>query len=439
MEQLPRPCVNRAKTIVEVINMRRFFSLLLVPLLLLGMVSPALAANYRDMAEAYLNQKYGGNDATIEMHQDGIMELEFTGQSFWYVEYTVVPAGAPATGATGEKPVPDIGQTEPPLALPEARDLPLATIEPAVMPRLDSYHHNYVYGVLYIHVESGKILEMDEMEPYFTEEAALAEQEWARLRQEAGKLDVSLYRKLLTLAATESVKVTIHPALTITAEVEAQFAILQDQYPRVFAEMNIELGQFLDGTWGAAGEGKVMPAMDCVVGYATTVTPAVSVDPPVRTPLGDDPVPPVPPEKSDSQYNEQYWQEYNAFWAGMEQLRLMTMADSLREISAALEDMGVAYTGTDYYISAELTATQVRAIAEHQAVGVVYEELGYAHAMDANMALRGRVETDQLAVAPAMNAEAAPEPAAVNSRVPLIVGGLAVGLAAVVVSKRRQA
>ena len=73
--------------------MRKMLSLVLVPLLLMSMVVPAFGSGYREIAEAYLNEKYGGNDVIIQMYEGGITELEFTGESFWFAKYDISKAG----------------------------------------------------------------------------------------------------------------------------------------------------------------------------------------------------------------------------------------------------------------------------------------------------------------------------------------------------------
>lgn len=414
--------------------MRKMLSLLLVPLLLLSMMTPALGSGYRETAEAYLNEKYGGKGATIELYEGGLIELEFTGVSFWYANFTIIPAGAP-TSVPGEKPMPNVGVTKPAVLPPDAIGKPEPATEPAIMPRLDIYYDNYVYGGIYIHVKTGDILEMDEMEPYFMAEYTLADQEWDRLSKEAGKLDVSLYRKLLKLTASDTVKVSIQPTLVITAEIKAKFEALKTKYPKIFAEMNISLEDFLGITSGSAVQGRTMIATDGGKGSTGSSTPDAGVSSPAKDTILVDPARPTDKPGEVPQYDEKYWEEYNAFWTDMEQLRVMAMAESLASIGAALKDMGVTYADNNYYVGAELTSEQIRAIAEHNAVSTIYEEFEY-HTMDNTLALRGSLATGEKIAAPSIAEDG--DSAAQSNYLPMILGVMAMfGGTIIVVVKRR--
>jgi hypothetical protein len=419
---------------MEADNMQKLLSLLLVPLLLLSMVTPALGSGYRETAEAYLDEKYGGKGATIEMYEGGIMELEFTGESFWYAKYTIIPAGEPTTTVPGEKPMPNVGGTKPAVLPPDAIGKPEPSIEPAIMPRLDIYYDNYIYGGIYIHVKTGDILEMDEMEPYFLAEYTLADQEWERLSKEAGKLDVSLYRKLLELKATDIVKVSIQPTLVVTAEMTKQFEALKVKYPKIFAEMNISLENFLGITSGAAIQGGTIVATDGGKGSTGSSTPDAGGSSPAKDTILIDPARPTDKPGEVPQHDEKYWQEYNAFWTDMEQLRVAAMAESLSSIGNALNDMGAAYADNNYYIGAELTSEQIRAIAEHSAVASIYEEFEY-HTMDNTLALRSNLAIGEKTAAPSIAEDG--DDATQSNYLPMILGVMAIFGGVIVVVKRR--
>ena len=376
----------RQTPIMEVGKMRKLLSLLLVPLLLVSMVTPALGAGYREIAEAYLNEKYGGKGATIELFEGGTTELEFTGESFWFAKYIISLDGKPITG-----------------------------------------------GGIYIHLESGKILELDEIQPYFTAEYTLAEQEWERLRQEAGKLDVSLYRKLLKLASSEKIKVSLQPTLVITAEIRAQFAALKTKYPKVFSEVNLNLDDFFGNTYGATMYGRDMMANDGV-GSTGSATPDAAVSYPPKDSIVVDPARPNEKPGEEIRYSEEYWQEYNAFWSALEELRVQAMSGSLASIGSALKEMGITYTDNGYSLVAELSPEQIRTMAEHAAVVAIYEEYEYS-TMD-DIAFRGSMTGEKtLALAPAMTEDAAGTPS--SNKAPMIIGITALFAGAVVVLRRR--
>ncbi|KAF0196622.1 MAG: hypothetical protein FD169_875 [Bacillota bacterium] len=416
--------------------MRKLLSLLLVPLLLMSMVTPALGAGYREIAEAYLNEKYGGKGATIELYEGGTTELEFTGESFWFAKYIISLDGKPLTGVSGEKPLPT-GSTEPAiLPAPDRIGKPEPANRPEIMPMppQDIYYDNYVYGGVYIHIESGKILELDEMEPYFTAEYTLAEQEWERLRQEAGKLDVSLYRKLLKLESSDKVKVSLQPILVITAEIRAQFAALKTKYPKVFAEVNLNLDDLFGNTYGATVSSRVMMANDGV-GSTGSATPDAAVSYPAKDSIVVDPARPSDKPREEIKYSEEYWQEYNAFWSELEQLRVQAMSGSLASIGSVLTEMGVTYIDNGYSVVAELSAEQIKTMAEHAAVVTIYEEYEYS-TMDDNF-LRGSSLIGEKTLAPALSIAEDGVGTPDGNKTPMIIGITVLFAGAVVVLRRR--
>ena len=415
--------------------MRKLLSLLLVPLLLVSIVTPAFGAGYREIAEAYLNEKYGGKGATIELFEGGTTELEFTGEFFWFAKYIISLDGKPITGVSGEKPLPT-GATEPAiLPAPDQIGKPEPAIRPEIMPAppQDIYYDNYIYGGVYIHIESGKMLEMDEMEPYFTAEYILAEQEWERLRQEAGKLDVSLYRKLLKLASSDKVKVFLQPTVVISAEIGAHFAALKTKYPKISAEVNLNLEDFFN-TQGATLYGRVMMASDGAASIGSS-TPDAAVNYPPKDSIVVDPARPTEKPGEEIKYSEEYWQEYNAFWSALEGLRVQAMAGSIASIGSALKDMGITYTDNGYAVVAELSAEQIKTMAEHAAVATIFEEYEYSTMDDSFLRGSGLIGEKTSAPASAMTEDADGTPDA--NTTPMIIGITALFAGAVVVLRRR--
>jgi hypothetical protein len=345
----------------------RRFALLLAPLLLLTLVSPAFAVDYRETAMAYLKTKYDVPENEIQLFEGGMMELELTGESFWCAKYIIGPVEPSITGGGDPGARPDGGQTK---ALPPGAE-PAPIADPALdpdrgtstlilpVPPEDVIQDDHVYGALYIRVKTGEVLEMDEAESYFVAERVLQEREWERLRLEAGKLDVSLYLKLKGVAASEKITVWIHPAAVVTETIRARFAAIKAKYPKI-AE-GLELADLL-----SYARAYIMPAVgrDVIVpeGSGGTAEPGV-VEPGKTEPA------PVP--------EDEYWREYSEFWQQIEELRAQAVAPSLAAIRSALEDNGIAYREEGTAVTADMTAGQIRAIAELPPVEAIYEYVIY--------------------------------------------------------------
>ena len=164
--------------------MRKIFSLMLISLLLVGSVTSALGSGYRESALVYLMEKYGISEDRVELYEGGITELEFTGESFWFAKYTIVPEGKTASDVSGEE-APRLLPAPEPMPLP-APDMPADTgaIAPSILPLppQDIMDDGYRYGGVYIRLKTGEILELDQMDQYYEAERRLAQQEWERLQ-----------------------------------------------------------------------------------------------------------------------------------------------------------------------------------------------------------------------------------------------------------------
>ena len=364
------------------IKMKKVYSLMLVSLLLLGMVVPAAGSTYNKDALNYLTEKYDVPEDRIELYEgDGIMELEFTKESFWYARYMILADGEEVTDTTEKvDPLPD--GAEPGIA-PDK--------EPAILPlplpadRGDDAVADYekrTYGGIYIRVKTGEILEEEKMEGYFSAENKQAQQEWERLSKEAGKLDVSLYQKLQGLSSTEKVSVWIHPAPVVdTEELKTKFAALKEKYPDYISN-EMELKDILyyhfgfdtpailrdipddvdfgEGSDGMAGE-DVITDGDAAVSY-------VAPDRAAELERAKE------AEEAKTMPKDENFDEYNAFWEEFQQLRLEAISPSMEAIKDALGGMNAAYEDNGDSLVAELTATQVNEIAELAAVAVVNED-----------------------------------------------------------------
>jgi len=400
-------------------KMKKLLSLLLVPLMLLCTVAPVFGADYRQIAETYLQDKYGGKGAAIEVFEGGVMELEFTKESFWYAKYMINTEGKSSNSPTDGKRLPIVGIEPAIMPAPDNGTKPEPALTPQILPLppQDIYYDNYIYGAVYIHLKTGKILEMDEMEPYYNAEGLLAQQEWERLSKEAGKIDVYLYRKLQGMSASQKIKVSIQPTTVISDELKAAFAALKTKYPKIAAEINYELENLIGG-YGVSGNSRVgfAVAEDLVGGPDKAVSsgtmPAVIIDParPTDKPLIIDP-----------KHDDEYWQQMNAFWSEVEQLRQQSMAQSIFAIEAELMQMGVEYTATSYGVIAELSVTQLNVIAQHSVVAIVYEEQEYSTMAPELYSGRGAaVDNKMLALAATEDATAQ----ASSNRMPLYLGAV---------------
>ncbi|MBS4024992.1 MAG: hypothetical protein KGZ96_04875 [Clostridia bacterium] len=389
--------------------MRKMLSLLLIPLLLTSLVSPAFGSGYRETALAYLVKKYDVPEKRIELHEGGIMELEFTAESFWNGRYIIVPEGKSTSDIPGrERPLPLPGPEPMPLPEPESKRLPAPDMgtssSPSIMPMppqdgLDKgyiYDDGFIYGDINIRIKTGEILEHKQMESFFYAEGLLANQEWERLRKEAGKLDVSLYRKLQGLSASEKVSVWILPTPVETEEVRKQFAALKEKYPE--HTMGMELGEILFNGYGYSygydlaipetGVGGVSPA-EGSSGYAgpggdAAVSYAVPNPAELKRPLEqpDVRILPIMP-------NDEYWQEYNDMWEELKQIRLQAAIPSLASIKGTLDKMGITHRENAGSVVADLTVSQIHDIAKLPAVAAVFEEMNFI-TMDGSMEMLAR-------------------------------------------------
>jgi hypothetical protein len=356
--------------------MKKLLSLLLMSLLMVNMASPALGSDYRESAILYLTEKYNVREERIELYEGGVTELQHISESFWFAKFSILPEGVPKQEGNGE-----IRTLPAPEPAPDAA-YDLGTAEPAILPAppRDIVDDGYLYGGVYIRLKTGEILELKEMERYYEAERRLAEQEWERLRQEAGKLEVSLYQKLQGLSAAERVAVRIEPVPVETDEVIAQFAVVKGKYPELSKGM--QLVDFLPYGYFPGFRGGTEPSGGGSGSYAVS-------DPVLR---GESPsekseiIAPVERPDIDNAQDEEYWLEQNAFWQELEHIRQQSIAPSLDGIRNFLTGIGVAYQENGMSISADLTAAEIRQVSELPVVATVFEEMLY-DTMDKDMAV----------------------------------------------------
>ncbi|MDP2871383.1 MAG: hypothetical protein Q8P31_02450 [Bacillota bacterium] len=413
--------------------MRRWFPLLLVPLLLLSLAAPALGADHRETAMIYLKARYDAPEDEIQLFEGAIIDLELTGESFWCAKYAIGATGSPASGGIIASPP----GTEPgPLPAPDTQSKPaIRPLPPDCMP-----DDPVIYGALYIRLKTGDVLEMDEAERFFAAENALAEREWERLRAEAGKLDVSLYLKLKKVAPDEKVAVWIQPSPVITDGLRAQFAALKAKYPNAAGDMNLE------DLFGYA-RASILPAIGRAISTEATVAvepvPGSTTEGSVGSGSSGQATGAPPPQKpgADTKPDEEHWREYEAFWQGLGEIQVKAMAPSLADIKAALEDLGAAYKDSGNSLTADLTAAGIQALAALPAVSAILEDMVFTTMDDVLLMGRGSNDTGTTGgAAPPVTSKAATgestsptnaSPAVYATAVVLAGGLMAYGLRAV--------
>ncbi len=428
--------------------MRKIVLVLMISLLLVSIVSPVVGSNYRETALNYLTEKYDVSEERIELYEGGTMELEFTGESFWYARYMILAEGGSTSGssrgiAPGQDPPPEPmplpEPNTPPDSMPEI--LPMPSDEEAInRDTVDS--KNYIYGGIYIHIKTGEILEQDKMEAYFVAEEKLAQKEWERLSKEAGKLDVSLYRKLKGLSSTEKISVWIQPTPVETEELKVQFAALKEKYPEftksmelndiLYARYAIDLPLYDTRGGGVSSsegsDGGPVPSGDEAVSYIVLDD---KTDPAQSRERIEAEILPIMPE-------EEYRQEYSSFWEELEQIRLQAVIPSLETIKETLDGMGITYSDNETSLVADLTVAQIHEIVELAAVSTVFEDAVFTTmdmAEDGALLARSSAPSEESAVA----MESADNDKGTSSYLPVVLIALAVLAAAMVIYRRRIA
>jgi|GEM_PF-1376514 len=436
--------------------LRRLLITLLVPVLLLGAAAPAFGAGYRETALSYLTERFEVSADQIELYEGGLVELEFTRVSMWVARY-IISDGSGSGAATGGREPATSGSTTdghtpttdrataPAEPKGELTPLPAPRILPAPPDKGDGGSWSdggFVYGAVYISTATGRVLEPAEAEALFAAEQEIAVREWERLSREAGKVDVSLYRRLLAAAATDVFPVWIVPVPVIDDEVRAAFEELKAAYPRIAADRGVTLEGVL-----FPQHAETLPFPMPFLGAADTPVAVTDPAPPTigstrPAPTTDKPGGGTEPAVREPALDDEYWRESAAFWEGVEEIRAMAVAGSLEELGAALDEMGVAYENQQTGLSAEMTSAQINAIAGSPHVAAIWENA--VHTMDASSGYdtwRG-IEQTTSAPAPgfgARTAAAASELAETAAKAaPAVLLGMAIVCGGAVMLQRRR-
>ncbi|MBS3988698.1 MAG: hypothetical protein KGZ44_01970 [Dethiobacter sp.] len=365
--------------------MKKFLSLLIAISMILTMVVPVWGVSYRDTALAHLVERYGVPVENIEIFEGDTLRLEKIGQSFWSAKYAIYPNGivpppTTASPSTETKPLevaPDTAVSDRPILIEPAQPADDGTI----------------YGIIYIDEKTSTIVAEKEMAQLFERDRQLMEAEWEQLRREAGKLDVSLYQKLKSVAAGEKVKVVLLPKFTATSALEQQYNALKEKYPE-FTDGLPELSQLFSGYGSAVSaapfympEPMIEPALpENGSGSSSSTGSAIVIPnetPPVKIEGGQSEpgspgtdTPSTDPSDRDikDEVTDEYWQRHTAFQEELEAIRLAGIATSLATISEKLDTLGISYTATPQQILVEMTAAQINEIAALAEVENIYED-----------------------------------------------------------------
>lgn len=347
--------------------MRKLWAAALAVALVLSLVGVAHGEDYRARALEHLRAKYGTQVNAITLHEGGLSRLELTGETFWMAKYFLGQSGSPSGSSSSGSSSPSGGGSSP--ASPSGKDIrptppdhtvssiPPAkgTILPAPADRSISPAPE-IFGLIAIRLATGAILDGPQMEAFHQAEQAA----WEKLAAEAGKTEVSLYRRLRDLPAEARLSVVIQPSVKISQEIRVKLAELRAKYPMLAKGLALSDEQLL----GGGGVASDLPT-------TAKAEPAIAIAP-------SPPQPRVPSEQDTA-----YRLQAEAFFNALGQLRLEAVRESVKAIEAALTAMG-AEPSTEpggEVVTAKLTAKEVESIASLDAVVAIYEQMTAEPAM----------------------------------------------------------
>ncbi len=331
--------------------------------LCMTLMPQVFASDYMNTAVSYLVAKHGVDENQIELFEGGIIELRHIGESLWFAKYSV-NTGESSSVRTRPAPVPPADGRE---------------LEGSVEPVSPEYYGG-IYGMMYIRVKTGAVLEMEEAERYFAEDYRLAAAEWERLQKEAGKLDVNLFLRLKSAAAHETLLVVIIPAFVETQAIKDQMESLKAKYPDYIYEIDE-----IDPRWWASPYDAPpyhRPETSGWRGEASFPSTGASQEQPTVTIL---PLP-LPALDTETWDGDPYRQDYTTFRDELRAIMEQGYTEQQSAIESVLADMGVAYSRPEYgfLLYAELSVSQIDAIAVLPEVATIYEEVPFR--MDADVA-----------------------------------------------------
>jgi hypothetical protein len=348
--------------------MKKVVSLFIVVLLILTTTSSVLASNYRETALDYLKEKYEVPLERIELSEGFITELQFTGVSFWVARYTIVPKGTTPEGVVKGKETPP-SSSEPGI-IPKPSDSITGSErgEAKPLPAPDIYYDGMIFGIVHISIKTGAIIEDEIVKGYYEAEWRLAEREWEKLRQEAGKLDVSLFSRIKGLPGNEKIHVWVMAKPVVTEEIIEKFEELLKKYPEQTQGFDISImineGFGYDLPYNRGGG--VSSSMGIYGGVKEAITDSSPATDGGRAPIEK-------PLVELSPISEEYWKLYDEMWRELEKLKHEAVTPSLNKIKSALNEMELTYTEYNVALAVELTVSQLKDLAELEEVLAVFE------------------------------------------------------------------
>ena len=222
------------------------------------------------------------------------------------------------------------------------------------------------------HQEEQRFIAEDELAQLFFQEQDLANQEYQQLQQQAGKMDVWLYQQVQAGKEAAVYEIYIFPFFNLTPGLEKQ---IRDLYTQYGLEAPPELDTGFPGYTGSVDSGRSEPGSPGAVepgfpgedsppspmpGEGTASKEPIPADTvPIPEPIigadgtgvvgGDDPV-------SSIDEREVIPEE---FYTALGQLYAQGFAQSLANLKAYLDSLGIEYREEMHVISAIATAAQI--------------------------------------------------------------------------------
>lgn len=333
--------------------MKKITAILLMVALIGSSFAVSFAADYREQVLPLLAEKLQVPPETINL--DGhLVDLPLSGKQLWMGRYY-----------TGEM----------------AADTPLYD-EPDAPVSSD----DVLAGVVYLEVESGKLLSDEEAHLYFAEEERLRQAELERLASQSGKIDPYLYGKILDAAAGDLFKVIIWLRYQETGSMrEAMDDILKD-YPDL-VEKGMVPPEYNEGRLPLL---ESRACIDCDEGGGVSGSYQGNGDEEFQIlPYPEAEILPLPEDKvteDPAPADDLDWARYEEMMNRLAKVRSEGYAASLAALEQILNQMGVAFEvmGNNSTVLCTLTAEQLQSLKEAEYIESISEDAP-VYALDAVM------------------------------------------------------
>jgi hypothetical protein len=353
-------------------QMKKMMALCLTLALIIGGAAPGLADSYEQQASAYLAQQLGVPQEQIKV-SGSLQDLPLTGEQFWAGRYYIGEATPPS----------------PPAASGDREEVPG-----------EAGHSG---GAIFIRIKTGEIMDYREAEPFFNAERERWEKEQEKLRQEAGRIEVGLYLKLVNASPDRLFTVIFRPLYVETEAMKKEIEKIYAAYPEFFPEEGV---REFPGTVPVPGEVVVVPAVPpapageesppAPAGEASPAAPAGPIDPakpaeaPTPSPLpagGKDktvssdmvrePIKVEPDgENASHRDKEGDWERYQAMSERLQEIYRQGCSANLELLIGELEALGIEYEQLepDPQVKATLPAGQLLAMKDRPYLEMIYDE-----------------------------------------------------------------